>query len=107
MPLPDRFSYTSGHVLTHLFALKVAQRDFTLDELRPFNGVDDKRILVGMSLQTRCAVVRISHEWVCLTVRFSCPAINGKVYEVTSKRNFYGPGMHHIRTSCWHRIGFG
>ena len=42
------------------------KRDFTLEELRPYNGKDNARILV---------------------------AVNGKVFDVTSGRSFYGPGM--------------
>lgn len=69
--LPVFSRSASEQVFTHLFGLKVAQRDYTLEELRPFNGVDEKRILVGMNgclilgvhdLCTLYVVVRICHE---------------------------------------------
>ncbi|NXM15206.1 PGRC1 protein, partial [Ploceus nigricollis] len=41
-----------------------ARRDFTLEQLRPFDGVSDPRILM---------------------------AVNGKVFDVTRARKFYGP----------------
>lgn len=44
---------------------KMKRRDFTLAELRPYDGVRDPRILM---------------------------AINGKVFDVTRARKFYGPG---------------
>lgn len=44
---------------------KMKRRDFTLEQLRPFNGVSDPRILM---------------------------AVNGKVFDVTRARKFYGPG---------------
>ncbi|NXT00320.1 PGRC1 protein, partial [Jacana jacana] len=43
---------------------KMKRRDFTLEQLRPYDGVKDPRILM---------------------------AINGKVFDVTRARNFYGP----------------
>ncbi|NXO02120.1 PGRC1 protein, partial [Rhinopomastus cyanomelas] len=43
---------------------KMKRRDFTLAELRPFDGVQDPRILM---------------------------AVNGKVFDVTRARKFYGP----------------
>lgn len=44
---------------------KMKRRDFTLEQLRPFDGVSDPRILM---------------------------AVNGKVFDVTRARKFYGPG---------------
>lgn len=44
---------------------KMKRRDFTLAQLRPYDGVQDPRILM---------------------------AINGKVFDVTRARKFYGPG---------------
>lgn len=44
---------------------KMKRRDFTLAQLRPYDGVRDPRILM---------------------------AINGKVFDVTRARKFYGPG---------------
>ncbi|NXP22031.1 PGRC1 protein, partial [Scytalopus superciliaris] len=43
---------------------RMKRRDFTLAELRPFDGVSDPRILM---------------------------AVNGKVFDVTRARKFYGP----------------
>ncbi|XP_029814954.1 LOW QUALITY PROTEIN: membrane-associated progesterone receptor component 1 [Manacus vitellinus] len=43
---------------------KMKRRDFTLAQLRPFDGVSDPRILM---------------------------AVNGKVFELTPRRKFYGP----------------
>lgn len=44
---------------------KMKRRDFTLEQLRPFDGVSDPRILM---------------------------AVNGKVFDVTRAKKFYGPG---------------
>lgn len=44
---------------------KLKRRDFTLAELRPYDGVRDPRILM---------------------------AVNGKVFDVTRAKKFYGPG---------------
>jgi len=44
---------------------EMEKQDFTLDEMRKYNGSDDPRILLG---------------------------INGNVYDVTRGKNFYGPG---------------
>jgi len=41
------------------------KRDFSLDELKPYNGVENPRILI---------------------------AVNGKVFDVSRGRNNYGPG---------------
>lgn len=41
------------------------KRDFTLQELRPYDGVQDNRVLL---------------------------AVNGKVFDVTRGKDFYGPG---------------
>ena len=41
------------------------KRDFTLQELKKYNGADDERILIG---------------------------VNGNVYDVSKGRRFYGPG---------------
>lgn len=46
---------------------KLKRRDFTLAQLRPFDGLADPRILM---------------------------AINGKVFDVSRGRKFYGPGEH-------------
>ncbi|NXB78455.1 PGRC1 protein, partial [Donacobius atricapilla] len=43
---------------------KMKRRDFALEQLRPFDGVTDPRILM---------------------------AVNGKVFDVTRARKFYGP----------------
>ncbi|KAL2304302.1 hypothetical protein Nmel_013047 [Mimus melanotis] len=43
---------------------KMKRRDFTLEQLRPFDGVSDPRILM---------------------------AVNGKVFDVTRAKKFYGP----------------
>eukprot|EP00124_Ichthyophonus_hoferi_P004686 Ihof_evm1s548 gene=Ihof_evmTU1s548 len=43
---------------------KVEPKAFTLEELKKFNGVEDPKIYLGVS---------------------------GKVYDVTAKKNFYGP----------------
>lgn len=49
---------------------KMKKRDFTIQELREFDGTKgDGRILV---------------------------AINGKVFDVTKGKHFYGPGTHYI-----------
>ncbi|XP_066913673.1 membrane-associated progesterone receptor component 2-like [Clytia hemisphaerica] len=46
------------------------KRDFTLEELKPYNGVDDPRILI---------------------------AVNGKVFDVSRGHNNYGPdGPYHV-----------
>lgn len=42
------------------------KRDFTLEELKEYNGVSNPRILI---------------------------AVNGKVFDVTRGKGFYGPGM--------------
>lgn len=44
---------------------RMKKRDFTLAELKPYDGVENKRILM---------------------------AVNGKVFDVTRGKNFYGPG---------------
>lgn len=44
---------------------RMSKQDFTLEELSKYNGMDNKRILIG---------------------------INGNVYDVTKGKNFYGPG---------------
>lgn len=41
------------------------KRDFTIEELRKYNGKDNERILI---------------------------AVNGKVFDVTAGKSFYGPG---------------
>lgn len=45
------------------------RRDFTLEELKEYNGVDNPHVLI---------------------------AVNGKVFDVTRGKNFYGPGMYRI-----------
>ncbi|KAA8586523.1 hypothetical protein FQN60_000359 [Etheostoma spectabile] len=45
---------------------KLKKRDFTLAELKPYDGVQDPRILM---------------------------AVNGKVFDVTRGKKFYGPGL--------------
>ncbi|NWU38777.1 PGRC1 protein, partial [Hylia prasina] len=65
---------------------KMKRRDFTLEQLRPFDGVSDPRILM---------------------------AVNGKVFDVTRARKFYGPGeggggrgtAHSARCARDHRPG--
>ncbi|XP_065266524.1 membrane-associated progesterone receptor component 1 isoform X2 [Emys orbicularis] len=47
---------------------KLKRRDFTLAQLRPYDGVQDPRILM---------------------------AINGKVFDVSRARKFYGPVKYH------------
>lgn len=42
------------------------KRDFTLQELKPYDGVQEKRVLL---------------------------AVNGKVFDVTRGKDFYGPGL--------------
>ncbi|KAJ8028443.1 Membrane-associated progesterone receptor component 1 [Holothuria leucospilota] len=43
---------------------RMKRRDFTLQDLKKYNGVDDERILI---------------------------AVNGQVFDVTRGKNFYGP----------------
>lgn len=50
---------------------KMKKRDFTLAELKPYDGLQDPRILM---------------------------AVNGKVFDVTRGKKFYGPGRG--RASC-------
>lgn len=47
---------------------KLKRRDFTLAELKPYDGVQNPRILM---------------------------AVNGKVFDVTRGKKFYGPGKAH------------
>lgn len=48
---------------------KMKKRDFTIAELKPYDGVQNPRILM---------------------------AVKGKVYDVTRGKNFYGPGNVHL-----------
>ena len=54
---------------------KMKKRDFTLEDLKPYDGVQDERILM---------------------------AVNGKVFDVTRGKKFYGPGKEDECYS-WHR----
>lgn len=60
---------------------KMKKRDFTIQELREFDGTKgDGRILV---------------------------AINGKVFDVTKGKHFYGPGTHYLHiTITYLTLGF-
>lgn len=57
---------------------KLKKRDFTLAELKPYDGLQDPRILM---------------------------AVNGKVFDVTRGKKFYGPGkaalVAHVNYVCW------
>lgn len=56
---------------------KLKKRDFTLAELRPYDGLENPRILM---------------------------AVNGKVFDVTRGKKFYGPGnVHRDVALCFNR----
>lgn len=48
--------------------MPMKKRDFTVQELRKYDGTNDERILIG---------------------------VNGKVFDVTRGKRFYGPGMYY------------
>lgn len=56
---------------------KMKKRDFTIAELKPYDGIEDPRILM---------------------------AVNGKVFDVTRGKKFYGPGnvsLTYFSWKCW------
>ena len=53
----------------------LGKRDFTLEELKPYNGVEKEHILV---------------------------AVNGKIFDVSKGRSFYGPGIIQLNVLFYH-----